>query len=381
MVEIAKIQTTRQLKEFVNFPNKLYKGNPYYVPALFFDEINTLRADKNPAYEFCEADFFLARKNGRTAGRMGLILNRKANETWSQKRVRFTRLDFIDDEEVSGALLGKAEEWARQRGMEEIHGPMGFSDMDQEGMLVEGFDELSTMVTLYNHPYYMRHLERLGYTKDIDWVEYQLPVPDAPNEKLSRLAGDIEKRYGFRVVHFKKTKEILPYAQELFEVLNDAYKELYGVIHLTQAQIDSAIRQYFDFINPAFVKIVLDEEGRMAGFGIAIPSLSRALQRCGGRLFPLGWAYLLQSIRKNDRLDLYLVGVRTQLRNRGINALLMDAVTREAIRHGIRIVESNPELENNMKVRSQWKLYEHRQHRRRRCYVKRIAPAEPPAEQ
>ena len=207
MVEIAKIQTTRQLKEFVNFPNKLYKGNPYYVPALFFDEINTLRADKNPADEFCEADFFLARKNGRTAGRMGLILNRKANETWSQKRVRFTRLDFIDDEEVSGALLGKAEEWARQRGMEEIHGPMGFSDMDQEGMLVEGFDELSTMVTLYNHPYYMRHLERLGYTKDIDWVEYQLPVPDAPNEKLSRLAGDIEKRYGFRV-HFKN-KEIL----------------------------------------------------------------------------------------------------------------------------------------------------------------------------
>lgn len=249
---------------------------------------------------------------------------------------------------------------------------MGFSDMDQEGMLVEGFDELSTLITLYNHAYYKEHLDRLGYQKDIDWIEFQFETPAEPNEKLHRLSQIIMKRYGFELLEFKRSKDILPYAKELFRLYNDAYKDLYGFAALTPDQIDSYVKQYFGFINPAFVKVVLDTEGRMAAFGIALPSLSRALQRCGGRLFPLGWAYLLRAIHKNDRLDLCLIGVRPDLQNLGVNAIMMDAVNGAAIRSGIRIVESNPELETNTKVQAQWKYYERRQHRRRRCFIKRM---------
>lgn len=372
MVEIREVMTQRDLKRFVDFPSKLYKGNPYFVPAMRMDEINTLRPEKNPAYAFCDAAYFLACREGEIVGRIGVILNKRANETWNQKRVRFTRLDFIDDAEVFDALMDTAEQWALDRGMNELHGPLGFTDMDQEGMLVEGYEELSTFITLYNHPYYLSHLTRRGYEKDVDWMEYQITVPDKPNEKVARLADIVQRKFGYRLIEFQKSKEVLPWAHQIFDLLEDAYKELYGVAPLTRDLVDAYVKQYFGFVNPDFIKLVVDQDNKLVAFGITFPSLSRALQKSDGKLFPFGFIHLLRALKKNDRLDLCLVAVKPEHQGKGVNALMMDAITRSAIKYNMKITESNPELELNEKVQSQWKFYETRQHRRRRCFVKAI---------
>ena len=372
MVEIREVKTQRDLKRFVNFPDKLYKGNPYYVPTLKMDEMNVLRWHKNPAFTFCEAAYFLAYRDGEIVGRIGTILNNRANETWDQKRVRITRLDFIDDAEVFDTLIDAAEQWAKEKGMEEVQGPLGFTDMDFEGMLVEGFEELGTFSTIYNHPYYMEHMMRRGFTKDVDWLEYQITVPDKPDEKVARIAEIVKKRYGYRMLEFKRAKDILPWGHRIFDVLEEAYRELYGVAPLTPEMVDSYIDSYIGFANPDFIKLVVDENDELVAFGITFPSFSRAMQKTRGRLLPFGFIPILRSIKKNDRLDLYLVGVKPELQGKGINALLMDAITRSAIKYNIKIAESNPELEVNEKVQSQWKFYETRQHRRRRCFVKAV---------
>lgn len=372
MVEIHEVKTQRDLKRFVNFPDKLYKGNPYYVPTLKTDEMNVLRWHKNPAFTFCEAAYFLAFRDGEIVGRIGTILNNRANETWDQKRVRITRLDFIDDAEVFDTLIDAAEQWAKGKGMEEVQGPLGFTDMDFEGMLVEGFEELGTFSTIYNHPYYMEHMIRRGFTKDVDWLEYQITVPDEPDEKVARIAEIVKKRYGYRILEFKRTKDILPWGHRIFDVLEEAYEKLYGVAPLTPEMVDAYIDSYIGFANPDFIKLVVDENDELVAFGITFPSFSRVMQQTRGRLFPFGFIPILRSIKKNDRLDLYLVGVKPELQGKGINALLMDAITRSAIKYNIKIAESNPELEINEKVQSQWKFYETRQHRRRRCYVKAV---------
>jgi GNAT superfamily N-acetyltransferase len=373
MVEIREVKTIRDLKRFVDYPTKLYEGNPYFVPAMRMDELNTLRPEKNPAYEFCEAAYFLAYRDRKIVGRIGVILNTRSNDTWNQKRVRFTRMDFIDDAEVFDALFDTVEGWARARGMNEVHGPMGFTDMDQEGMLVEGYEELSTFITLYNHPYYLTHLTRRGYVKDVDWVEYQFEVPDKPNEKVARLASLVERKFGYRLLECKNSKEILPWAHKIFDLLEDAYKKLYGVAPMTKDLVDAYVKQYFGFVNPDFVKLVVDQDDELVAFAITFPSLSRALQKGKGKLFPFGFVHLLRALKKNDRLDLCLVAVKPELQGKGINALLMDAITRSAIKYNMKITESNPELELNEKVQSQWKFYESRQHRRRRCFVKAIS--------
>ena len=372
MVEIRKVESLRDLKCFVDFPNKLYKGNSYYVPALRMDELNTLRRDKNPAYEFCDAEYFLAYRDGEMVGRIGVILNTRSNETWNQKRVRITRLDFIDDAEVFDTLIDAAEQWAKEKGMKEVQGPLGFTDMDFEGMLVEGFEELGTFATIYNHPYYMEHMIRRGFTKDVDWMEFQIVIPDEPNEKVARLAEIVKRKFGYRLLKFKKTKEILPWAHQMFDVLEEAYEQLYGVAPLTPELVDAYIDQYIGFANPDFIKLVVDQNDELVAFGITFPSFSRAMQKSGGRLLPFGFIPILRSIKKNDRLDLYLVGIKPEHQGKGVNALMMDAITREAIKYNMKITESNPELETNDKVQSQWKFYETRQHRRRRCFVKAV---------
>lgn len=372
MVEIKEVKTRRDLKRFMDFPAKLYKGNPYWVSPLWMDELNTLRRDKNPAHSFCESAYFMAYRDGESVGRIGMILNTKANEVWKQKRARITRLDFIDDAEVFDALIDKAESWARERGLTEVHGPMGFTDMDYEGMLIEGFEELGTFATLYNYPYYVEHMARRGFKKDVDWVEYQFMVPPKPNEKVARLAAIVEKKFGFRLLEFKNRKEILPWAHKMFDILEEAYKELYGVAPLTEGVVDMYIDQYFGFANPDFIKLVVDKDNELVAFGITFPSFSRAMQKSGGKLLPFGFIPILRSLKKNDRLDMYLVGVKPELQGKGINALLMDAITRSAIKYQMKWVESNPELELNEKVQSQWRFYESRQHRRRRCFVKAV---------
>ncbi len=372
MVTLQQVTSSALLKRFLDFPNQLYKGNPYFVPELRSDELNNLNPAKNPAYEHSEAAQWLALRDGRVVGRVMALINRNVNATWKKRQARFSRLDFIDDAEVSAALLGQAEAWAKERGMDEIVGPMGFCDFDKEGMLVEGFEELSTFVTYYNHAYYKDHLERLGYAKEVDWLEYQLTVPEKPDEKLARICKMITDRTGFRLLEFHKRKEILPWAQEVFELLMEAYKELYGFVPLTPKQVQLYIDQFFGFVNPSFIKAVVDKNGKLAAAAITMPSLSRALQKSGGRLFPMGFLHLLRAIKKNDVLDMYLVAVKPEYQNLGINALLMDAILREAIAQGYRMGESNPELENNEKVQALWKHFQRRQHRRRRVFIKHL---------
>lgn len=372
MVEIREITSKRGLKKFIDYPASLYKNNPNWVPPLFFDELNTLRKDKNPAFEVCEAVYFMAYKNNKAVGRIGAILQKKVNEQWKTKQVHFTRIDFIDDYEVSSALIKRVEKWAEDKGMTEVCGPIGFTDLDYEGMLVEGFDELGTFATIYNYPYYPKHIEKLGYVKEVDWIEFLITVPDKPNEKVARLTKLVKKRYGFELLHITRKKDFMPWAVKVFDLLQDAYKELYGFTTLSKEQVDDYIKMYFGFVNPDFVKIVVDKEGQLAGFGISFPSLSKASQKSGGKLFPFGFIHLLKAIRKNDRLDLYLVAVRPDLQGKGVNAILMDSVTRSANDYGITFAESNPELESNNMVQTQWKFYETRQHKRRRCFVKTI---------
>ena len=371
-VEIREIKSHWDLRKFIQFPNKLYQDNQYYVPSLFIDDLNTLDPNKNPAFQDCQARYWLAYKDGKIAGRVCAILNNLHIEKWGQKYLRFSWLDFIDDHEVSAALISVVEGWAKELGMEAVHGPLGFTDLDREGMLVEGFAELSTMATFYNFPYYLNHMESLGYEKDIDWIEFELTVPEKQNEKISRAAEIVAKRNDLKLLVLDHKKELLPYAKELFNLLVDEYSHLYGTNPLNEQQIDAYIKQYFGFVHQDFIPLIVDTQGKLVAFGIAIPSLSKALQRSKGRLFPFGWWFLLQALRKNDRADLMLVAVKKEYQGSGVNAILMDKLTKVFLDRGIKKVESNPELETNANVQSLWKLYEKRQHKRRRIFIKKL---------
>jgi ribosomal protein S18 acetylase RimI-like enzyme len=372
MVTLKMVETQTDLRKFFDFPNKLYKGNQFYVPELRMDEETNLSHKKNPAFEHSEAAQWLAYRDGNIVGRVMALVNHNVNTRWNKKQARFSRLDFIDDQEVSDALIGQAEAWAREKGMDEIVGPMGFCDFDKEGMLVEGFDELSTFATYYNFPYYMQHIERLGYVKEVDWMEYRITVPEKPDEKIARIAELVSKKGGFRLLEFKRSKDALKWGKEIFDLLIDAYKDLYGFVPLTEKQVGKYIDQYFGFVNPAFVKGVVDSNNKLVAIGITLPSLSKALQRNGGFLFPFGFIHMLNAIKKNDTLDMYLVAVKPEYQNSGVNAMLMDAIYRAAAAQGYKYAESNPELEDNEKVRAQWKFFQTRQHRRRRVYIKNL---------
>ena len=369
-VEIQEVKSIRDLKKMIEFPNRLYKKNPYYVPRLHFDELNILRRDKNPAFDHCEAQYWLAYKDGKIAGRIAVIINNKYIEKWKNRYARFGWVDFIDDAEVSEALFKTAEAWAKEKGMTALHGPMGFTDLDNEGMLVEGFEELGTLATLYNYPYYPEHLKKLGYEKDVDWVEYEIDAPQIHNETVERVAHVTAKRNRLQLLEVKKAKQLRPYAPEIFDIIDETYADLFGVVPLTDKQIKSYTDQYFGFIRPEYCPVIVNEEGRLVGFGITMPSLSKALQKAGGRLFPFGFIHLLKALKKNDRVDLYLVGVRREYKNKGVNAMLIHAMSQTYKQQNVKKVESNPELETNTKVQGQWKYYNRRQHKRRRCFIK-----------
>lgn len=371
-VQIKEVITRKDLKSFIRFPYMLYRGNSNWVPPLFGNEYHTLRQDKNPAFENCEAKYWLAYRQGRIVGRIAGIINRLHIEKWKQHYMRFGWIDFIDDAGVSGALFKTVESWARETGMTAVHGPLGFTDFDPEGMLVEGFDELGTMATIYNYPYYATHMEKMGYIKDVDWIEYELVVPPEPNETISSIADTVMRRYKLKTLEVRNKKELLSYAKEIFRILDDEYRHLYAFVTLTKRQVDAYIKHYSGFINPAFVPVVLDENNRMVAFGISIPSLSRGLQKAKGKLFPLGFIYLLNALRKNDRVDLYLMAVRSEYHGRGVNAILIHKMQEVYSKFGIIKVESNPELETNRHVQEQWKHFERRQHKRRRCFIKHL---------
>jgi ribosomal protein S18 acetylase RimI-like enzyme len=371
-LQIREVNSTKDLNAFIRFPHVLYRNNPYWVPSFYSDDRHTLSPEENAAFEFSRARYWLALREGKVVGRVAAILSEGHQKRWQQAYMRFGWLDFIDDLEVSSALLAQVEEWAREMKSTAVHGPLGFTDMDQAGMLVEGFEELGTMATIYNYPYYSRHLEQLGYVKDTDWVEYELTVPQVPDPKITKLAELIMKRNGLRMLDAKSRNDILPYASEIFALVNEGYYNLYGYVPLNDRQIKSYTKQYFGFIRPDFVPIVLNAEGKMVAFGITMPSLSKAMQKAKGRLFPFGFIHLLRALNKNDRADLYLVVVKPEYQGMGVNALLISKINETFIKAGIRKAESNPELETNTQVQAQWKHFEKRQHKRRRCYIKQL---------
>jgi len=369
-IVIKKVENRRDLKRFISFPYKLYAGNKYWVPPLRFDEMNTLRRDKNPAFEFCETQYWLAYKDGKIAGRIAGIINWRYIEKWKNRYARFGWIDFIDDEDVSKALIETVEKWAKDKDMEAVHGPLGFTDLDYEGMLIEGFEELGTMATIYNYSYYPKHLKNYGYTKDIDWVEFEVKAPPEIPEKIDRIAAISLKKNNLRVLKVKKSKDLLPYAKDMFNVLNVAYRDIFGFVPLTDKQVDLYVKQYLGFIRPDYISIVLDSNDRVAAFAITMPSLSKALQKSNGRLFPFGFIYLLKAMKKNNLIDLYLIGVLPEYQGKGVNGILIKELTKIFISKNIVKAETNVELENNIKVQAQWKLFEKRQHKRRRCYIK-----------
>lgn len=375
MVEIIHLSPTRkELRDFTRFHINLYKDNPYFVPPLVIDDIDTLSPSKNPAFEFCEADYFMAYRDGKPVGRIAAIINRQVNESSGQKAARFGFVDFIDDEEVSEALLHTVEEWARKKGMEKVIGPLSFTDLDKEGCLIEGYDQLSTMATIYNYPYYPRHFERLGYEKESDWVEFLMEVPDAVPDKHLRIAEIVKKKFGLKVVKYKSRRKIKKdYGKALFHLINDAYKDLYQFSRLTDRQIDKYIDEYLGLLDLDLVTIITDSDDKIVGVGISMPSMSRALQKSHGRFLPMGWWHLLKGLKgKNDRVDLLLVAVRPEYQAKGVNALLFVDLIPQYIKKGFKWAESNPEMESNSKVQNQWEVFNPIQHKRRRSYVKHL---------
>lgn len=371
-VEIKKVTTKSELKRFIRFNYEFYKDNPYSVPDLYDDMLNTFSPKKNAAFEFCEADYFLALRDGKIVGRVAAIINRRANETWNRKTVRFGWIDFIDDMEVSTALIDTVKQWGKERGMTEIEGPLGFTDMDAEGMLVEGFDHLSTMATIYNYPYYPQHMERLGLSKSADWVEMKIYVPDAIPEKHRRISDIIAKRYNLHIRKLKSKKEVRQsgVAHDIFRLINDAYTPLFGYSRMTERQIDQYVKMYVPVLDLRMVSIVENEQNEIVAVGISMASLSRALQKAKGRLLPFGWYHLLKALmwKRPKVLDLLLVAVRPDYQGKGVNALLFTDLIPVYKELGFEYAESNPELEMNEKVQNQWQYFKTEQHKRRRCF-------------
>ncbi len=375
-VTIKKVTKKQELKQFIRFNYKLYKDNPYSVPDLYDDMLNTFNKKKNAAFEFCEADYFLAYKDGEIVGRIAAIINHRANQTWSKKAARFGWLDFIDDTEVSEALMKAAEQWGKEHGMTHIQGPLGFTDFDAEGMLVEGYDQPSTMATIYNYPYYPQHIERLGFQKDVDWVEYKVYVPDAMPEKHKRIAEIVQRKYNLKIKKYTSAKKIAQeYGQAIFELMNEAYKPLYGYSALSQRQIDQYIKMYLPILDLRMVTLITDEEDKLVGVGLSMPSLAESLRKSHGRLFPTGWYYIGKTIflkRYPKVLDLLLVAIKPEYQDKGVNALLFSDLIPVYQQLGFEYAETNPELEENGKVQAQWSYFKTELCKRRRCFEKEI---------
>ena len=372
-VEIKEVVTSKEKKAFAKYPLKLYKDCPQYVPDLISDELANFDPKKNPAFEFCEAKRFLAYRNGEIVGRIAAIISHAANEKWGTRRIRFTRVDFIDDYEVSQALFNAVIEWGRSRGLKEIHGPIGFCDLDPEGMLIDGFDQDSNFITIYNYAYYKDHLAKLGFVKDIDWVEYKIKIPDHVDPRIERLSELVMKRSKMRIASFKSKREIRPYLKGAMRVINEAFDELYGTVPITDKLIQKYFSQFMMLINPRYVRMILDENDEPVGFGFMLPSMNECMRKCKGKLFPFGWIRVLRApYKQTDVIDLYLIGVKPRYQKQGHVALILNDLTKVEIENHGKYAETGPELETNEKIQALWKSYEAVQHKRRRCWIKEI---------
>ena len=374
-VEIRKVQTKKELKEFIHFANDLYKGDEYYAPSLISDDYNTFDPKKNGAFDFCQAQMFLAYKEGKVAGRVMAIINNRANETWKVKQVRYGWIDFINDEEVAKALLDAVAAWGKERGMTDIAGPLGFTDFDPEGMLVEGFERVATMIEIYNYPYYPQILEKLGYAKETDWMEYRITIPDELPERYYKYADIVIAKNKLNVR--KVTRRMVNkenYGRKFFKLINETYYKLYGFSLLSDKQIDAYTKLYLGLLDTRMVSFIENENGELVAAGVTMPDLTAALQKCGGKLFPFGWFHLLKAIfwKPCDTLDMLLVGVREDYRGKGLNAVLVTDLYPRLKAMGFKYAETTAELETNDSVQAMWKYFEREQHKRRRVYAKKI---------
>lgn len=374
-VTIKAVTTRKDLKSFVRFANRLYKGNKYYVPSMPFDDMNTLSKDKNGAFDFCDVGLYLAYKDSKIVGRVAAIVNHKANEAWKVEQVRFGWFDFIDDIEVSSALLDAVIAFGKSHGMKQIVGPLGFTDFDPEGMLVEGFDRLGTMALIYNYPYYPEHMKKLGYYKETGWVEYKITLPEELPEKHVKYADLISEKYNLKVRKLTKAQiKKEGYGRKVFDLVNKTYCVLYGYSLLSEKQIDQYVDLYLALADTRMFSFVEDENGDLIALAITIPSLSEALQKCNGELFPFGWWHLLKAMfwKKSDTLDMLLIGVRPDYQNKGINALLFKDLFKTYRELGFKYAETNANLETNAKVQAMWTPFEKEQHKKRWVFGKEI---------
>lgn len=374
MIEIIEVKTKKQLKKFVEFPNKLYKGNKYYCPPLAFDEMGTFIPKKNPAFEFCESRQYLAYKDKKLVGRIAGIISYPHCAKQKRNQIRFARFDAIDDIEVTKALFKAVRDYGKEKGMDEMIGPLGFVDIDREGMLIDGFDEYNLSITIYNYPYYMKHLEAMGFVKDVDWVEYQLKMPKEIDERLIRISNRVQQRYGYQVKKFKNNKEIIPYAKKALEVINEAFDNLYAYVPLSDKLIDKCLKDYIPIVNKDYVIVVVDKNDQVIGFGLMVPSLASACHKHNGHLFPFGWISFLKALKskKNKILEMYFVAVKPEYQSTGVNAIIIVESLKACFKNGAELAETGPELELNEKVQDQWKGFDARQHRRRRSWIVKL---------
>lgn len=370
---IKEVTTKKDLKKWLEFPNKLYKENEFFVPFLMSDEMETFSPNKNPAYAFCETRLFLAYRDGKLVGRIAGLINHAYNKKWDKNAIRFTRFDFIDDYEASEALFNAVINWGKENNLTEIMGPIGFHDIDHEGMLVEGFDQLNMSITFYNHPYYLTHMQRLGLVKDIDWIEYKIYVPDKVNERIERIANHLAEKGDYKVVTYTDRKLLYKDAFEAFDLIDVAYSKLYGTVPLTKEIIKNTIDAYIPLVNLKYICAVKDNNNKIVAFGIMVPSIAKALKKSNGKILPFGIFRMLKALKgKNDTLEMFLVAVDPSLQAQGIPALIINALLKILAENGVKYCETGPMLETNTKIHSLWRHFDKERHKRRRCFIKQI---------
>ena len=367
-IDIKQVVTEKDLMDFIKFPMDLYRNNPNYVPPLINEEKNIWNPKENPALKYSEAKQFLAFKNNKIAGRIAVLINKKEEKELGIRKVRFGWLDFIDDAQVSKALIDEAVKFAKENNIDKIEGPMGFTNLDKAGMLTFGFDKLATMIGLYNNDYYPKHLENLGLVKEKEWVEFELQFPEILPEKVEKFSSLIAQKYKLKTLKFKHKKEILPYVESMFKLLDETYKHLSTYTPISEEQIKTYKEKYFGFIDKDYITCVADENDQLVAFAITMPSYSKALQKSQGKLFPFGWWHFLQAGKRNERANFYLIGIHPDYQRRGVTSMIFKAIQENLKTKGIKYLETNPELEENKNVQLLWQDYNPVNHKRRRTY-------------
>ena len=372
MITIKEIFSKKELKQFVTFPFSLYKNNKYWVPPIIKDEVESFNKNTNPVFEHADARFFLAYKNNTIVGRVCAIINNYEVEKQQIKKMRFGWLDMIDDIEVTKILLEKVKEIGFQNKLEYIEGPIGFNNLDKTGVLIEGFNHLGTMITWYNHPYYKDHLEKLGFKKEKEYLENKFEFKNVDAVYYNRVSNIIKKRFELKALDFTKTKDIMPYVDEMFEVFSQTYSKLSTFVPISDAQIEFFKKKYISFINPEYIKFVVDKNHKLVAFAIVMPSFSEALQKAKGKLFPFGIFHLLKARKHAKDVTFYLIGVHPEYQNKGVTAILFDQFTKTFTEKGIVNCIRTPELEENEAINKIWKNFNPVTHKRRRTYRKNI---------